>query len=245
MLGDGGGWPANELEQVLGENLERPDAGERIVAALARAHVWVPLPAGGGPQSPSLTLPTMDIGGLPYVPVYSSESQFRICVGDHMGFTVAPAVEFARGLPPQLGIAVNPDGVVGVPLPPPAVALLCRADRTELDGPGGGRVRLWEPYWQEDPVEFLNAASAEFRALPGILVAHRCLVSVEGDEANLCVGVRFEGPDPYLRELALDALGRALGRVPAPWPVQLVDLDAVRDPMTDWLGSRVRPFHQR
>ena len=51
----------------------------------------------------------------------------------HMSFTVAPAREFARGLPPQLGIAVNPDGTVGVPLPPPAVAELCREGRDELD----------------------------------------------------------------------------------------------------------------
>ncbi|MFQ6200322.1 hypothetical protein ACLMMR_40030, partial [Streptomyces sp. NPDC000405] len=28
-----------------------------------------------------------------------------------------PAVEFARGLPPQVGIVVNPEGTVTVPLP--------------------------------------------------------------------------------------------------------------------------------
>ncbi|KOG88165.1 hypothetical protein ADK38_21320, partial [Streptomyces varsoviensis] len=86
-------------------------------------------------DSRELDLPTLEIGGGAYVPVFSSEQQFRLITGDRMACTVAPAVEFARGLPPQLGIAVNPDGAVGVPLPPPAVAELCRAGRGPLDGP--------------------------------------------------------------------------------------------------------------
>lgn len=105
---------------------------------LGRSLLWVPLPNGGGPDSPDLDLPTVDIDGGAYVPVFSSEAQFLHCVGSHMSFAVAPAREFARGLPPQLGIAVNPGGAVGVPMPPPAVAELCRAGRTPLDGPGGG-----------------------------------------------------------------------------------------------------------
>ncbi|TXS53318.1 SseB family protein, partial [Streptomyces sp. uw30] len=51
--------------------------------------------------------------GQAYVPVFSSEEQFRQVVGAHLSYTIAPAVEFARGLPPQVGIAVNPGGVVG------------------------------------------------------------------------------------------------------------------------------------
>ncbi len=131
----GSGWPGNELEQVLGAALGQPDAGGRILEVLGRSQVWVPLPGGGGPDAAGLDLPTMDIGGAAYVPVYSSEAQFLACVGPGMDFAVAPAVEFARGLPPQLGIALNPEGAVGVPLPPPAVAELCRAGRSPLDGP--------------------------------------------------------------------------------------------------------------
>lgn len=80
----------------------------------------------------------MEIGGQAFVPVFSSEEQFRQVVGSHLSYTIAPAVEFARGLPPHVGIAVNPDGVVGVPLPPAAVADLCRVGRTPLDGPNTG-----------------------------------------------------------------------------------------------------------
>ncbi|MET9321628.1 enhanced serine sensitivity protein SseB [Streptomyces sp. NPDC003038] len=240
----GSGWPGNELEQVLGAALGQPDAGARILEVLGRSQVWVPLPGGGGPDAASLSLPTMDIGGAAYVPVYSSEAQFLACAGPGMDFAVAPAVEFARGLPPQLGIAVNPEGAVGVPLPPPAVAELCRAGGAGLDGPAtGGRVRLYEPDWQEDPVDFLAAAAEEFRACGVVAAGYRCLASVEGGAPQLFIGVRLLGWEPEARNAPMEALGRAMTRVPPPWPVQLILLDAAQDPMTDWIGERVRPFY--
>ncbi|MFK0042698.1 enhanced serine sensitivity protein SseB [Streptomyces sp. NPDC090741] len=241
----GGGWPDNELEQVLGAALGQADAGARIVEVLGRSRLWVPLPGGGGPDAAGgLTLPTMEINGAPYVPVYSSEAQFRACAGPAMDFAVAPAVEFARGLPPQLGIAVNPEGAVGVPLPPPAVAELCRTGRTPLDGPAtGGRVRLYEPDWQEDPVDFLAVAAEEFRATGVVAAAHRCLASVEGGAPELYIGVRLLGWEPEMRNAPMDALGRALARVAPPWPVQLILLDAAQDPVVDFIAERVRPFY--
>ncbi|MFF3647229.1 enhanced serine sensitivity protein SseB [Streptomyces sp. NPDC002181] len=241
----GGGWPDNELEQVLGAALGQADAGARIVEVLGRSRLWVPLPGGTAPDAAgALTLPTMEINGAPYVPVYSSEAQFRACAGPSMDFAVAPAVEFARGLPPQLGIAVNPEGAVGVPLPPPAVAELCRTGRTPLDGPAtGGRVRLYEPDWQEDPVDFLTAAAEEFRAAGVVAAAHRCLASVEGGAPELYIGVRLLGWEPGMRNAPMDALGRALARVAPPWPVQLILLDAAQDPVVDFIAERVRPFY--
>lgn len=233
-------WPGNELEQMLGAALGQADAGGRILEVLGRSHVWIPLP--GGAQS--LDLPTMEINGAAYVPVYTSEEQFRVCAGPAMDFAVAPAVDFARGLPPQLGIALNPEGAVGAPLPPPAVAELCRMGRSPLDGPAtGGRVRLFEPDWQEDPVDFLAAAAEEFRATGVVVAAHRCLASVEGGAPQLYVGVRLVGWEPDMRNAPMEALGRALARVPAPWPVQLILLDGVEDPVVDFIVTRVRPFH--
>jgi hypothetical protein len=240
-----GGWPGNELEEVLSASLGVPSAGARIVEVLARGFLWVPLPNGGGPDSGPLDLPTMDIAGQVYVPVFSSEEQFRQVVGSHMSYTVAPAVEFARGLPAQVGLALNPDGVVGVPLPPAAVAELCRGGRTELDGhTAGGRVRLFEPDWQDDPVDFLAAASAEFAATGVVLTARRCLAAIETADPVMFIGVELTRWEDELRELPLDALGRALGRVAVPWPVNLVLLDVAQDPVGDWLKQHVHPFHQ-
>ncbi|MFF3750904.1 enhanced serine sensitivity protein SseB [Streptomyces sp. NPDC002018] len=239
-------WPGNELEEVLAASLGSQGAGGRLVEVLGRSEVWVPLPNGGGPDSLALDLPTLEIEGAPYVPVFSSQQQFLQCVGAHMPFTVAPARDFARGLPPQLGIAVNPGGMVGMPLPPPAVAELCRAGRTPLDGPAaGGRVRLFEPDWQEDPVDFLTAAAAEFEASGVVLSARRALASVEGDSPALFIGVQLSSWEAADRNAPLDALGRALGRVRVDWPVNLILLDVAQDPVGDYLLAKIRPFYQR
>ncbi|MEI7034817.1 enhanced serine sensitivity protein SseB [Streptomyces pratensis] len=239
------GWPANELEEVLAASLGVPDAGGRLVEVLGRSSVWVPLPSGGGPASADLDLPMMEIQGAAFVPVFSSEDQFRSCVGSHMSFAVAPARDFARGLPPQVGIAVNPGGAVGIPLPPPAVAELCRAGRTALDGAAtGGRVRLFEPDWQHDPVDFLAAVSEEFQAIGVVSTARRALASVEGEDPVLFVGVEFASPEDVGQSAPMDALGRALGRVQVPWPVNLVLLDVAQDLVGDWMRERVRPFYR-
>ncbi|MGW0820782.1 enhanced serine sensitivity protein SseB [Streptomyces sp. NPDC002845] len=240
-----GGWPGNELEEVLSVSLGQPSAGGRIIEVLGRSFLWVPLPEGGGPRSGPLDLPGMEIEGQAYVPVFSSEEQFRQVVGTHMGYAVAPAAEFARGLPPQVGIALNPDGVVGVPLPPPAVAELCQAGRTPLDGASGARVRLFEPDWQDDPVDFLTAASAEFDGTGVVLTARRCLAAIETADPVMFVGVELSAWEADSRTLPMDALGRALGKTPVKWPVNLVLMDVTQDPVADWLRNRVRPFYQR
>ncbi|MEV7088059.1 enhanced serine sensitivity protein SseB [Streptomyces sp. NPDC093085] len=239
-------WPGNELEEVLSASLGNDAAGARLVEVLGRSEIWVPLPNGGGPESGSLDLPTMEIDGAPYVPVFSSRGQFLSCVGEHMPCTVAPAREFARGLPPQLGIAINPGGAVGAPLPPLAVAELCRVGRTPLDGPAsGGRVRLFEPDWQEDPVDFLSAASAEFAATGTVATARRALASVEGEPPVLFIGVQLSSWEAADRNAPMDALGRALGRVPVGWPVNLLLLDLTQDPVGEWMLGKVRPFYER
>ena len=241
-----GGWPGNELEEALSASLGVPGAGARIVEVLGRSYLWVPLPNGGGPRSGPLDLPTMELNGQAYVPVFSSEQQFRAVAGDRMSYTVAPAVEFARGLPPQVGIAVNPDGTVGIPLPPPAVAELCRAGRTVLDGPASGaRVRLFEPDWQDDPVDFLSAAAAEFEQTGVVLTARRCLASIEGNAPVMFIGVELSTWEGDARSLPMDAIGRALGRVPVPHAVNVVFLDVAQDPVGDWLREKVRPFYQQ
>ncbi|WP_031039235.1 enhanced serine sensitivity protein SseB [Streptomyces sp. NRRL F-5650] len=239
-----GGWPGNELEEVLSASLGVPAAGGRIVEVLGRSFLWIPLPNGGGPRSGPLDLPTLEIDGQAYVPVFSSEEQLRQVAGAQMAYTVAPAVEFARGLPPQVGVIVNPEGVVGIPLPPPAVAELCRAGRTPLDGPAsGGRVRLFEPDWQDDPVDFLAAASAEFAATGVVRTARRCLAAVETADPVLYVGVELAHWEGDARTLPLDALGRALTKSPLRYQVNLVLLEAAQDPVCDWMRERVRPFY--
>lgn len=245
-------WPANELEEVLTASLGNPSATPRLLEVLGRSHVWVPLPNGGAPDAPGLDLPTVELEGAPYVPVFSSEQQFRQAA-DGMACTVAPVHEFARGLPPLVGIAVNPGGAVGVPLPPAAVAELCRGGRGERPEPAGtpagrsvgARVRLWEPDHDDEPVDFLAAAAGEFAVTSVVLTARRALAVVEEEPPALFVGVELDRWQDVDRAAAMDALGRALGAAPPAWPVHLILLDVAQDPVGDWMLETVRPYFTR
>ncbi|MBY8881625.1 enhanced serine sensitivity protein SseB [Actinacidiphila acidipaludis] len=236
-------WPANELEEVLTASVGNPGAGPRLLEVLGRSQVWVPLPNGGHPGADGLDLPTVELGGAVYVPVFSSEQQFRQAA-EGMSCTVAPVHEFARGLPPTVGIAVNPGGAVGVPVPPAAVAELCRPERG--DNPAsGGRVRLWEPDHDDDPIDFLAAAAGEFAVTPVVLTARRALAAVEDEPPSLFVGVELDAWQEGDRAAAMDALGRALGAAPLTVPVHLILLDIAQDPVADWMLESVRPFFTR
>ena len=216
-----GGWPGNELEEVLAASLGSPAAGRparrgarpqpRLGAAAQRRRPRQPRPrpAHGGDRRRGVR-PRLQLRAA--VPAAASAP---ICPSPSR-----PPVEFARGLPPQLGIAVNPGGAVGVPLPPPAVAELCRAGRTPLDGPAsGGRVRLFEPDWQEDPVDFLAAAAGEFEASGVVRTARRALASVEGGAAGalrrrpaLRLGGRRSATPRWTRSAGRSAGSRCPGR---------------------------------
>ncbi|MFE5330910.1 enhanced serine sensitivity protein SseB [Embleya sp. NPDC056575] len=232
-------FPANPVESALVAAMRDPSRAEALFEALAEADVWVPLPEGGSAADTELTLPTAEIDGLPYVPVFSSEEQFRRLAGPMAG-TVAPMREFARGLPPHIGIVVNPGGEAGIPIPPPGVLELAR-----LPGAAhrGARVRLYEP--DQEPMDFLIAAAAEFIHVPVVLSARRGLGEVESDPPVLFVGVELDRWQEEDRLAAVGALERALGRAACPWPVNVVLLDVAQDPVGDWMLERTQPFYLR
>jgi hypothetical protein len=165
-----------------------------------------------------------------------------------MPHTVMPARDYARGLPPGVGMAVNPGGAVGIPLPAVAVEDLCRgggAGGGAVEPPRGGRVRVWEPEPDDEPVDFLAAAAGEFAVTPVVLSARRALGSVEGGPATLFIGVELDDWQGEARAAAMDALGRALGAESVPWTVNLLLLDVAQDPLADLMHDRIAPFFSR
>jgi len=245
---EGGSWPANELEQVLMAALGDPGATPRVIEVLARSQVWIPLPSGADPQSGSLDLPTLELAGAPYVPVYSSQELY-LQHAPGIPFAIAPVWEFARGLPLGIGIAVNPEAQVGIPVPPEGVGELRRGprgDQWEAQGvTEGARVALKEPEPHQEPYAFLAAATGELAAVPGVLTARRALARVEGESTLLYIGVQLDPAAPADPGDVNLALGRALGTAPPSWGVHLVLLDLVADPVVDWLLGRVQPFYVR
>jgi hypothetical protein len=242
------GWPANELERVLSAAVGDPGATPRVVEVLRRSMVWVPLPGGGGYDAGTLELPTTELAGQPFVPVFSSEEQFRQVAGP-MSFTVAPARELAQGMPLGVGIVVNPEGAIGLPVPAEGVAELCgRAAFAAGEGTAeerGARVGLRVPAQYEEPLEFLAAAVDELARVPVVLTARRVLARVEADQEKLFVGVELDRWQPEDQEAVTRALGLALGRVPLPWNLGVVLLDLAQDPVGDWMLTSVAPFFER
>jgi hypothetical protein len=234
-------FPANPVEYALLAAAQDPERTGELIDALGDGHVWVPLPAGGGPDSQTLDLPTTQIDGYFYVPVFSSEEQLFKAAGE-ISYTIAPVREFARGLPPELGIAVNPGGDLGIPIPAEGVMELAR-----IPGAGsmGARVRLREPEQHEESVALLHAAVEEFGATPVVLTARRALGTVENDAPALFIGLELDRWEEQDRAAAMEALGRALGRGGSQWPVTMVLLDVAQDPVGDWMLGHVQPFFVR
>jgi hypothetical protein len=246
------GWPANELERVLVAAIGDPGATPRVVEVLRRSQVWVPLPAGAGYEAGALPLPTTELAGQPFVPVFSSEDQFRRIAGN-MSFTVAPVRELAQGMPLGVGIVVNPEGAVGIPIPAAGVAELCGSGRGAGSGDGtgavpvvdGARVGLRHPEPYEEPVRFLTAAINELARTAVVLTARRTLAQVEGEPEKLFVGVELDRWQPEDQDAVVQALGRALGAEPLPWGLDVVMLDSAQDPVGDWMLASVAPFFER
>ena len=240
-----GGWPANELEQVLTAALGNPGATLRVVEVLRRSQVWLPLPSGPTRDGVTLDLPTTELGGLRFVPVFSSEQQFRLIAGN-LPFAIAPVQELAEGMPLGVGIVVNPEGAVGIPIPPEGVPELRGAEQSGgYRAPAASRLGMRVPGAHEDPVEFLVAAIGELAVTPVVLTARRALVQVEADREKLFVGVELARAEPGDQQAATLALGRALGAVPLPWEVGIVLLDLADDPLIDWMRTCVQPFFAR
>ena len=231
----------------LARHARRPAAGSSRCSAAASSGCRCP--NGGGPRQPP-PRPAHHGDRGPGVRARSSAPRSSSCqvVGSHMSFTVAPAVEFARGLPPQLGIAVNP-GRRG--RRPAAAARRRRAvpgraaprwtARPPAAGSGSssrtGR-RTRSTSWPPPPAEFAGHRRGPHRPplrWPASRAADPVLfVGVELSPAGRATA---HAPDGRPRP------GPGHG-VRSPWPVNLVLLDVAQDPVGDWMLERVRPFYR-
>ncbi|MDA8369408.1 MAG: SseB family protein [Nocardiopsaceae bacterium] len=126
-------FPANRVEEALDAALARPDDGtadtalvQTFVAALREGEVWVPLPEGSGTQEDgSIALPTLELEGTRFIPVFTSEGQLNERSAG-LPFTVLPARELAGVMPEGVGLALNPGNTASVPIHPDTVAALAR-----------------------------------------------------------------------------------------------------------------------
>ncbi|GLU49476.1 SseB family protein [Nocardiopsis ansamitocini] len=137
--GDSVPFPVNPVENALAEAIERtaaaPESADdtqsegaesvsRFIGALREGSLWVPLPEGSGVQDDgSIALPTLDLKGSPFVPVFTSEEQLSARSGE-LPYTIIPTQDLADVLPGNVGLAVNPGNKASVPIYPETVATL-------------------------------------------------------------------------------------------------------------------------
>ncbi|WP_460858815.1 SseB family protein [Nocardiopsis coralliicola] len=121
----GGDFPANDLETALHAALEgAPGAPEDFLARLRAATVWVPVPEGSGQQDDgSVALPSVELEGVVYIPVFTSRAQYDRRSAEVPGAELAMA-DLAEVLPSGVGLAVNPGNEASVPIGPESVAAL-------------------------------------------------------------------------------------------------------------------------
>jgi hypothetical protein len=186
--------PENALEETLLRTYETGDF-ELLLRTLAIADVY--LPAEDGPdkeerltahEGDELPLPVLESDdGTRLVPVFSSLAQLaRIRPGG--GYRRLTGHALASIMPTDLGLALNPGGQLGLPIPPEQVSRI-----TTLPPPDGGESEflLGEP--REEPTRLLETIGRFAEGRSDIRVAYRALlVRRPGAEPEHVIGLELD-----------------------------------------------------
>jgi hypothetical protein len=228
-------FPENELEKGLEDASQGHLDVDAWVQELVRSRVWVPLQ---GVEGASGSFPVLSIDGGSYVPVFTSEGQINAAAG--AGQRVNPPVaELVASLPESVGLAVNPGGTVGLPLP---AAVLRQALGMSSTISAGTTVRIGEP--AEEPTQLLEAVADTLAEVEAVRAARRCWAAVGESRPGLVLGLDVDPDNEGVRAAALEAVRRAVGAGTADFPVDVV-FDNDRDEFTSWMASNADPFFVR
>jgi SseB protein N-terminal domain len=124
------------IERTLTSAASDPGALPALLAELATARLWVPLPPRQRPltDGAAVRLPVVGYQGTDFVPCFTSVQRLEAWAelagpqraGDArvLPHIVVPAAGLAGRLPAGVGLALNPGSAVGLPLYPECVPLL-------------------------------------------------------------------------------------------------------------------------
>lgn len=228
------GFPHNQVEQSLAEAASGRVTVEEWLGAFVDALVWVPMTATSGQQG---TFPVLSIDGGSYVPVFTSEAEVDRAAPDNPRIT--PVVrELVASLPESVGLAVNPGGSVGLPVP---AAVIRQAAGLGTRVPAGTKVRIGVP--AEEPEELLAAVAAGLAGLPAVRSARRCWAAVGESRPGLVIGLDVDPDNEQTRAGALDAVGGVAEGSAGSFPVDVV-FENDRDEFTTWMNAHVEPFYE-
>ena len=252
------------VEQILAAAAKDADRVDDLLEELARARLWVPLPAGGPVTDGSaVALPTVTYLGAEFVPCFTSvqrlsrwpdQSALRYSserlapdsrVVPHI---VVPAAALARQLPAGLGLAINPGAEASVPLYPEGVRYLATVLSRATAGTGTGTgVRVGHP--PAEPEALLREVGGLLPAVPAVRHASRAWLSVPGQGEGLIISVALDDPaSEPAHDAVLDTIERAVAAVPqqARFPIDVTfPGESEPDLLDDWVARNTRPFYVR
>ena len=192
------------VEQILAAAAKDADRVDDLLEELARARLWVPLPAGGPVTDGSaVALPTVTYLGAEFVPCFTSVQRLsrwpdqsapryspaHLAEGSRVvPHIVVPAAALARQLPAGLGLAVNPGAETSVPIYPEGVRCLAG----ERAGDAGAGVRVGHP--RTEPDALLREVRGGLHSVPAVRHASRAWLSVPGQGEGLIISVALDDP---------------------------------------------------
>jgi len=243
--------PQNDLEAALADAAAEDAGFQAVAAALAAAELWIPQPPGEATGAASdadegeeILLPLLEHEGRTYVPVFTSEHQFRIGAPEGMAAVRVPGSAVLASWPEEHGMAVNPGGEIGVAIAPEDVRALGRPTMSERRLSSGASVLLGEP--AVPPTEVLDAVARACSEEGVVRSAYRALMTVEGEddaEPDLVIGVELDPsvePQPVLERLGRAAHGASGERV----SFVLVD-EARLSSIARFMVLETDPFYRR
>jgi hypothetical protein len=267
---DGAYSSCEAVEQALAAVVKDAERMTDLLDELARARLWVPLPAGRKPvtDGSAVALPTVTHLGAEFVPGFTSIQRLASWASEPatepsaeyafadverpwqrasdsrlVPHIVVPAAALARNLPAGLGIALNPGAEGSVPIYPEGVAALAATHSSAAGVP----IRIGHP--PAEPEELLREVRSGLHSLPAVRHAARAWLSVPGQGEGLIISVTLDDPaSEPAHDAVVGTIERAVAAVPqqASFPIDVTfPGESEPDQVDDWVARNTVPFYTR
>ncbi len=243
--------PQNELERVLSAAVEDPSRRREFYEELQRSELYtlhmggdVPAEQGVLQEKTTVRLPSVEIEGKAYLPVFSSLPMLQRFIDREMRYLSINAIDLF-GLVRGSDVWLNPGGEFAKEFPASEIESIL--DGSILGAPESytvdreTRVMLGRP--TKEPDELLNELSEVFQALPNVKLAYNAHYynPETGDPPHTLIAVEADGDWKEVVRAAGSRVSSA--RVPDP-PVDFLRLDGTSG-LEAYFESDCMPFYQK
>ncbi|NGZ77008.1 enhanced serine sensitivity protein SseB C-terminal domain-containing protein [Saccharibacillus alkalitolerans] len=243
--------PQNELERILSIAVEDPSRRMEFYEELQRSELYtlhmggdVPEANGVLQEKTTVRLPSVDIGGKAYLPVFSSLQMLQRFIDREMRYLSLNAMDLF-GLVRGSDVWLNPGGEFGKEFPASEIESIL--DGSMFDAPQSytvdrdTQVMLGRP--AKEPDELLSGLTEVFQAMPGVKLAYNAHYynPATGDPPHTLIAVEADGDwNEIIREA-----GRRASSAPVPDPpVDFLRLDGTSG-LETYFESDCEPFYRK